>query len=184
MGGTKTAEAAEARRHPHRATGVGAETEVGQAGRDGHRRSTRRAARQARGTARIDRRPVVLVLAFKAEGQFVGDGLADHRRTGLQEALHDDRRRRRPLLLPVPVGIAATGDGARDVDQVFYNEGETVEGARPRGRDPHPRSGNEGAEVGDGHRKALTIVSVGAVQPTMPPWARIIARVAALNWGK
>ena len=89
-----------------------------------------------------------------------------------------------PLLLPVPVGIAATGDGARDVDQVFYNEGETVEGARPRGRDPHPRSGNEGAEVGDGHRKALTIVSVGAVQPTMPPWARIIARVAALNWGK
>ena len=81
-------EAAEARRHAHRAAGVGAERGVAQPG--GHRggRARRRAARHAAGRADVHRRAVEGVLAQDAERDLVGDGLADQRRAGIEQRLH------------------------------------------------------------------------------------------------
>lgn len=71
---------------------------------------------------------------------------------------------------------------AGDVQKILGDERQAVERARSERRQACPVTGNEGAVVV--HFSALTIVSVGAVQPTMPPWARIMASVAALNSGK
>ena len=134
------------------------------------------------GARGFDRRAVMLVLAFQAEGEFVGDRLADQGRAGAQQAIDGERRLRRRLLSAGPMRIAAAGHVSGDVQKVLGDEGEAVERARSQRRQACPGTGNEGAVVV--HLSALRIVSVGAVQPTMPPWARIMARVAALNSGK
>ena len=182
MAGTPAEQAAEARGNAHRAAGVGAQAKIGEARRDGDGGTARRAAGQAIGRARICRRAVMFVLAFQAEGQFVGDRLADQGRAGAQQAIDGRRRLRRRLLPAGPMRVAAAGHVSGDVQKVLGDEGEAIERARSQRRQACPGTGNEGAVVV--HFSALRIVSVGAVQPTMPPWARIMASVAALNSGK
>src|ERR1044071_2910215 len=118
----------------------------------------------------------MLVLAFQAECELICDRLADQSRAGAQQAIDGLGRRRGRQLSALPMGIAATGHVAGDVQKILGDEGEAVERARSGRRQACPGTGNEGAEVV--HFSALTMVSVGAVQPTMPPWARIMARVA------
>src|SRR4029079_11446502 len=98
---------------------------------------------------------------------------------GAQQAVDSRRRPRRGLLPALPMRVAAAGHVSGDVQKVLGDEGEAVERARSERRQACPGTGNEGSKVV--RLRAVTIVSVGAVQPTMPPWARIMARVAALN---
>ena len=107
--------AAKARRHAHRAAGIGAEREIAGPGGHGRGRSARRAAGHAAGRRRVHRRAVMRVLAQDAERDFVGDGLADHRGAGIEQGLHHPCMTRRALErqrgqsgLPPPVGTPAT----------------------------------------------------------------------------
>ena len=89
VAGPPAVQAAETRRHAHRAAGIGAEPEIGEARRHRDRRAARGAAGQTVGRARIDRRAVMGVLAFQAEAQLVGHGLADQGGSGAQQAIDD-----------------------------------------------------------------------------------------------
>ena len=126
-------EAAEARRHAHRAAGVGAERGVAEA--RGHRggRARRRAAGHAAGRARVHRRAVEGVLAQDAERDLVGDGLADQRGAGVEQRLHRPGMPRRHRPAGRPVVVAAAGRHAGHVEQVLGGEGEAVRAGRRRG---------------------------------------------------
>ena len=128
-------EAAEARRHAHRAAGVGAERGVAEARGDRGGRARGRAARHAAGRADVLRRAVEGVLAQDAERDLVGDGLADQRGAGVEQRLHRPGMLRRDRPAGRPVVVAAAGRHARHVEQVLGGEGE----ARRAGRRPGPR---------------------------------------------
>jgi hypothetical protein len=76
---------------------------------------------------RIDRGPVVDVLAGQAVGELVGMGLAEEVGAGVEEPL--DRFRGRRLVGAQPVGLAEAGPGTRDVEQVLGAEGQAGERA-------------------------------------------------------
>ena len=82
LGGAQAPEAAVARRHARRPARVGGEGEVDQPRRHRSRRAARRAAGHAVGRGRVERRAVVDVVAVQAEGELVGDHLAEQRRAG------------------------------------------------------------------------------------------------------
>jgi hypothetical protein len=139
-------EAAEAGRHPHRAAGVGAKRGVAHAG--GHRRSGtgRGTARHPAGRAGVERRAVECILAQNAERYLVGDGLADQSRAGIEQRLHRPGVARRHRVRARPVVVAAAGGVARDVEQIFRREGETVQRAMRRTLDGDARSGDKGVD--------------------------------------
>ena len=65
--------------------------------------------------------------AFEAEGEFVGDGLAGQAGAGRKQRFHRRRRSRRGRLRLQPVGIAAAGRRARNVDEILDGEGQAIE---------------------------------------------------------
>jgi hypothetical protein len=121
--------AAEGGGHPHRAAGVGAKCEVGEAGGHHRRRSAGRPARQQGRIARIGWRAKVPVLAFQAEGQFICYGLPAERRAAFQQALDGRRMAERRGLIRSPIRIATAGNGAGDVDEILHCKAQAVQRA-------------------------------------------------------
>ena len=83
----------------------------------------------------VDRRAVVRVLARQAPRHFLGVGLADEVRAGVEQQLHRGRRARRRPVRAQPVGTAEAGPLAGDVVDVLHGEGEARE--RPARRALH-----------------------------------------------
>ena len=87
-GRTDPEDAAVARGQAHRAAAVRPEREVHEAGRDRGSRAARRAPRHPIRRGRVERRPVMAVLAGQAVRELVGEGLAREVRAGVEEGLH------------------------------------------------------------------------------------------------
>ncbi len=140
-------EAAEAGRDPHRAAGVGAERGIAQPGGDRRGRARGRAARHPARRTNVDRRAVKRVLADDAERNLVGDGLADQGCPGIEQPLHRPGMPRRDRVVFRPVGIAAPGRMAGDIEQILSRKGEP--GKRPArpAVDVDARTGNESVDV-------------------------------------
>ena len=150
VGGADAVQAAEARRHPHRAAGVGPERGVAEALGDCRGRARGRSAGHAIGRVGIERRAVEGVLAQDAERDLVGDGLADQRRAGVEQALHRPGVPRRNRVLPRPVRVPAAGRMPRDVEEVLGRERQAGERAAGGAGDPYRRAGDEGGHGGHG----------------------------------
>jgi hypothetical protein len=71
----------------------------------------------------------VEVLAVEAEGELVGDGLADHVRAGIEQLLDSRGVRGRRRMARQPIRIAATGHAAGDVEDVLGGKGKALERA-------------------------------------------------------
>ncbi len=96
-------EAAQRRRDPHRAAGIGADRHRGEAVRDRDRRARGRAAGNARAVEGIAGRAVMRIDADAGEGEFGHVGAADQHRARRLEPRHDRgiaRRRRRIVAAP------------------------------------------------------------------------------------
>jgi len=63
------------------------------------------------------------------------------------QALDGGSGSRRRRLARGPIGIAAAGHPARDIDQVLGDERQSIERPRGQRRKPRPRPGKEGAEI-------------------------------------
>ena len=148
VGGADAVEPAEARRHAHRAAGVGAERGVAEALRDGRGRAGGRAAGYAVGRRRVERRAIERVLAEDAERHLVGDRLADQRGAGVQQPLHGPGVACGHRILPGPVRIAAARRVARDVEKVLDGERQAGQRTVRRPGNAHARTGDEGAGHG------------------------------------
>ena len=125
-------ETAEARRHPHRAAGVGAKCGVAEPGGDRCGRARGGAARHPVGRPGVDRGTVERVFPDNPERNLVGNRFADQRRTGIEQTLHGPSMACRNRVRPRPIGIAAAGRVPRDVEQIFAAKVKPVSG--PPGR--------------------------------------------------
>ena len=114
-------DAAERRRHPDRAVGVGAERERDQARGDRRRRAARRSARDPRRIVRIAGRAIMRVLGREAERVLIHVEGADEDCAGRGQPPHERRilGRRRPVAVDVRAG---DGGQASDVVEVLDRE--------------------------------------------------------------
>ena len=134
-------------RNANRSSGIAAQREV--AGAPGHRRcgAARRPAGNAPRRVAVGRRAIVVVLAVQAVGQLVGDGLADHGGTGIEQALNGRCRCGRRCVRARPIGIAAAGHVTGDIEYVLGREAETRQGPAVRPLKPNRRSRNERSQA-------------------------------------
>ena len=164
VGRADAVEAAEARRHAHRAAGVGAERGVAQP--CGHRRGRARrgAAGHAVGRRGVQRRAVEGVLAEDAERDLVGDGLADQRGAGVEQASAPPRRGASGTggRSASPGCRRRSGGRRRRTDPWRRRSGRRA--GRRRALDAHARAGHEGADV-VGHRMSEAIRPGGRGRP-------------------
>jgi len=86
------------------------------------------------------------VLAHQAEGDFVGDGLADQTRAGVEQVLHAARRAVGLDVRARPVGIAAAGHVALDIEKILRREGQPLQGPGRGAVDGDQAVRNEGAK--------------------------------------
>ncbi|MNZ53780.1 hypothetical protein D3C78_716650 [compost metagenome] len=146
-------DAAAGSRYTHRATGVGAQRNIGEAGSHRHRRATGRTAGYAVRCLRVLRRAGPVVDAGDAEGQFVQVGLADDAPAGAQHCIHH-----------VGVALRWSGIGQRaaaaagrmtgDVDGVLDRDAQAV-AAKLEFADEyaHAESSSRGAPSGCWNRR-------------------------------
>ena len=140
-------EPAETRRHAHRAAGVGAEGGVANSGGNRGGRARGRAARHMARGARVCGRAVERVLAEDAERNFVGDGLADKGRAGVEQGLHRPGMPLRHLVGARPVGVAAAGRIPCDIEQILAGKGQTGELSARSPLDMYARTGHKSIDV-------------------------------------
>jgi hypothetical protein len=131
VGRPEAEQPARRRRDPDRAAGVGAEADVGEAGRDRGRRPGRRPAREPAGVLRVQRCPALAGIADQRPGELVELGQARHRGARRQQPRH---RRRGAGARPVrraPPGMPERGRPARDGDHVLDRDGQAVQRPGP-----------------------------------------------------
>ena len=116
-------------RNPHRAAGVAAQRKIDHAVANRRGRAAGRAAGNPVGRHRVARRTIVEVLTVEAEGEFIGDGLAQHIRAGVEQRLHHGRMARGRLMGGEPIGIAAASHPAGDVEDVLHRKGQALQRA-------------------------------------------------------
>ncbi|MNP10425.1 hypothetical protein D3C76_1025720 [compost metagenome] len=138
-GRLQAGDAAAGRRYAHRATGIGAQGDIGEAGSDRYRRTAGRATRHALRRLRVTRRAGPVVDAGNAERQFVKVGLADDAPAGIEHRVDH---------VGVALGwrgvgqraAAAAGRLAGDVDGVLDRDAQTV-AAKLEFADEHAHAG-------------------------------------------
>ena len=131
---------AQRRRLADRAAGVRADRPRREAGRDGGGAAAARAARDARAVPRVEHRPVGRVLVRRAHRELVLVGLAQQRRPGSRQALHDGGRVGRPVALEDPrPGLARHALGAEQVLDRERHPAERALRPAPPARRRRPR---------------------------------------------
>ena len=130
-----------------RAADLGADRHWHHVGADRRRRPRGRAARHMARSARVCGRAVERVLAEDAERDLVGNGLADKGRAGVEQGLYRPGMPLRNRVRAHPIGVAAAGRTAGDIEQILGREGQP--GERPAGAalDAKPLPRDEGADV-------------------------------------
>jgi hypothetical protein len=139
-------EAAECRGEADGTARVGAERKIRLARGNRHGGAAGGATGQPVGCCRVDRRAVVRVRAFEAEGEFVGDGRPDKGSTRGEQSCNGLRVGRRGVMRREPVGIAAAGGASRHVDEILHGEGQAGQRPRRRGRHAVAPTGHKRAE--------------------------------------
>ena len=87
------------------------------------------------------------VSSLKAEGEFVGNGLADESGAGGKHCRDTGGGARRWFLRGEPVRVATAGAASLYVDQILDRERQTVERAHSGRRKAAPGVGNECTEI-------------------------------------
>ena len=147
--------AAERRRHPDRAVGVGSERQRHQPAADRGAGAARRAAGHPRHVVRVARRSVMHVLARKIIGVFAHVERADQHRAGRFHPLDQGGVARRWRKVPIDLRSGAGGEPLH-VEQILDGEGHAGQRARIlAGRDGgidrlRPGAGAIGGHVGEG----------------------------------
>src|SRR5262249_26054847 len=108
------------------------------------------------GRARVARCALEGVLAQDAERYFIGDGLADECRAGVEQGLHGPCMPGRQRILPRPVGVAATRGITGDVEQILCRKSKAGKRAAGPAFDAYTWSRHEGVDrVGHSPSSAL-----------------------------